>query len=111
MKNISGILKGINNKKISAKKDFFYIPSGFLRTVYNTEDDFKKTAHLCETAQKKLADVTFNDKIFTSKLLIVTAMALNNTAFNFDKVSENMKKIVDETNLRGSSKKFNWLAD
>ena len=102
MKNISGVLKGINNKKISAKEDFRYITSGFLRTVYNTDEDFAKTAKLFETAQKKLAGVNFNYKIFTSKLLMISAMAINNCSANFDETTENMKQIVNEMDLRGS---------
>ena len=106
MKNISGILKGINDKKISAKKEFYYIPSGFLRTVYNTENDFKKTAELFDTAQKMLANITFNDKIFSSKLQIIAAMSLNKSSTNFDETTENMKQVATELELRGSGKKF-----
>ena len=107
MKNISGVLKNIGNKKISEKKsDRYYIPSGFLRTVYNTEEDFAKTAKLFEVAQKNLNDVTFNYKIFTSKLLMVAAMAMNNFEANFDEVSDNMKQVAIETELRGCGKNF-----
>ena len=107
MKNISGVLKNIGNKKISEKKsDRYYIPSGFLRTVYNTEEDFAKTKKLFEIAQEKLANVNFNYKIFTSKLLMISAMTMNNSATNFDEVSDNMKQIAAETELRGCGKNF-----
>ena len=106
MKNISGVLKGINDKKISTKEDFIYIPSGFLRTVHNTEEDFAKTAKLLSTAQKHLANLTFNDKIFSSKLLMIAAMALNNSEINFDEVSKSMKQVAEESDLRGCGKNF-----
>ena len=106
MKNISGILKGINDKKISTKKEFYYIPSGFLRTVHNTEGDFKRTAELFDLSQESLANVNFNYKVFTSKLMLVAAMSLNNSEIKFDEVSNNMKKIADEMELRGSGKNF-----
>ena len=106
MKNISGVLKGINDKKISAKESRYYITSGFLRTVYNTEEDFAKTKKLFEIAQEKLANVNFNYKIFTSKLLMISAMTMNNSATNFDEVSDNMKQIAAETELRGCGKNF-----
>ena len=106
MKNISVVLKGINDKKISEKKARYYIPSGFLRTVYNTDEVFAKTKNLFNAAQESLADVTFNEKIFTSKLLLIAAMAMNNSVTNFDETSELMKKIADESNLRECGKKF-----
>lgn len=113
MKNISGVLKGINDKKISKKKEQFYIPSGFLRTVHNTDEDFANTANLFHTAQEYLAKVTFNDKNFTSKLLLIAAMAMNSSVTNFDETSELMKKIADEVHLRECGKKFveNFVAD
>lgn len=106
MKNISGVLKGINDKKNLDKKNFVYIPSGFLRTVYNTDEDFAKTAKLFDISQEFLSNVTFNEKIFTSKLLLVAAMAMSHSAADFDKSSELMKKVVDEENLREYGKKF-----
>ena len=106
MKNVSKVLKGINDKKISQKKNQHYIPSGFLRTVHNTEEDFIKTEKLFNIAQKSLAKVNFNDKIFTSKLLLIAAMAMNHSVTNFDETSELMKKIADEENLREYGKKF-----
>lgn len=106
MKNISGVLRGVNDKKISQKKSQYYIPSGFLRTVHNTEEDFIKTENLFNTAQKYLSSVTFNEKIFTSKLLLIAAMAMNHSVTNFDETSELMKKIADESNLREYGKKF-----
>lgn len=107
MKNISHVLKGFNDKKTSsAKKDFIYVPSAFLRTVHNTEEDFAKTAKLFDTAKKNLADVTFNDNLFTSRLLIIAATSMNNSGTNLDEVSEHMKQITDELNLRGCGKKF-----
>lgn len=106
MKNISHVLKGFNDKKTSTKKKFIYVPSAFLRTVHNSEEDFANTAKLFETAQKNLADVTFNDNIFTSRLLIIAATAMNNSETNLDGVSEHMKQIADESELRGCGKKF-----
>lgn len=106
MKNISGVLKSLNDKKISKKEEQYYIPSGFLRTVYNTEEDFAKVGRLFDIAQKSLANVTFNEKSFTSKLLLIAAMAMNNSVTNFDETSELMKKIADEENLRECGKKF-----
>ena len=106
MKNISGVLKGINDKKNLDKKNFVYIPSGFLRTVYNTDEDFAKTAKLFDISQEFLSNVTFNEKIFTSKLLLIAAMAMNNSVTNFDETSELMKKIANESDLRECGKKF-----
>ncbi len=106
MKNVTAILKSINEKKISTREKQKYIPSAFLRTVHNTEEDFKNTARLFDTAQQNLFDVEFNDKIFSSKLLIIAAVSMNNSEANFDEVSEHMKQIASETELRGCGKKF-----
>lgn len=106
MKNISGVLKGMNDKKALKKKEQYYVPSGFLRTVHNTEEDFIKTKKLFDVAQESLANVTFNEKIFTTKLLLIAAMAMNNSVTNFDETSELMKKIADESDLRECGKKF-----
>jgi hypothetical protein len=106
MKNATAILKSINEKKTSTKKNQKYVPSAFLRTVHNTEEDFKNTARLFDTAQQNLFDVSFNDKIFSSKLLIIAAVSMNNTETNLDEVSEHMKQIATESELRGCGKKF-----
>ena len=106
MKNISGVLKGVNDKKISKKKKITYIPSGFLRTVHNTPEDFIKTEKLFGIAQQSLENVTFNEKVFTTKLLLIAAMAMNNSVTDFDKTSELMKQIANESDLRECGKKF-----
>ena len=107
MKNISGVLKGINEKKTSRKKEIFYETSGLLRTVHNTEEDLIKTEQLFETAKNSLAKVNFDEKIFTAKLLLITAMAINNSTPDFDeKTCELMKQIAAESEMREGGKKF-----
>lgn len=106
MKNISGVLKAINDKKTSKKKETNYEPSGLLRTVHNSDNDLAQTEKLFKTAQKSLADVTFNEKIFTAKLLLIAAVAVNNSVINFDEISNLMKKIAAESDLRECGKKF-----
>ena len=107
MKNLSGILKGINEKKTSKKEIYEYGTSGLLRTVHNTEEDFMKVQKLYQYAQESLADVNFNEKIFTSKLLLIAAVAIINSAPDFDdKTCELMKKIAAESDMREGGKKF-----
>lgn len=108
MKNISGILKEINRKKTSAKtNESVYAPSGLLRTIYNTEEDFIKTENLFKIAQESLAEVNFNEKVFTTKLLLVAAFALNKAAPDFDEKTRNlMEKIAAESDMREGGKKF-----
>lgn len=107
MKNISGVLKGINEKNPSQKKLTAYESSGFLRTVYRSEEDAAKVQLLYKTAQESLANVTFDEKKFTAKLLLITAMAIKNSAMELDeKTCELMKQIAAETNLREGGKKF-----
>ena len=107
MKNISGILKGINAKKPSKKKINPYESSGLLRTVHNTAEDFEKTEKLFKAAQESLAEVQFNERIFTAKLLMIAAVAINNSAPNFDeKTCALMKQIAAESEMREGGKKF-----
>ena len=108
MKDLSGILKSINRKKFSGKKnETVYAPSGLLRTIYNTEEDFAKTERLFQIAQQSLAGVNLNDKFFTEKLLRTAAVALNKTALELDeKTCSLMKEIAAESELRESGKKF-----
>ena len=107
MKNISGILKGLNDKIPFKKKTVAYESSGLLRTVHNSEEDSIKVQQLYQTAQESLAGVTFNEKKFTSKLLLVTAMTINNSAMEFDeKTCELMRQIAAESDMREGGKKF-----
>ena len=107
MKNISAILKKMRKTPPPLKKKYSrYIPSAFLRTVHNTDEDFAKVENLFDTAQKSLFDVQFNDKIFTSKLLLASAMSLNNLRINLNSVSNDMKKVADESEMRECGKKF-----
>lgn len=107
MKNISGVLKGINETPTSRKKDIAYESSGFLQTVHNSEEDLLKVQQLFETAKNSLANVALNDKKFTAKLLLITAMAINSSTPDFDeKTCELMKQIAAESDMREGGKKF-----
>ena len=106
MKNIAGVLKKLNDKKVTNRKKSRYIPSAFLRTVHNTEEDFVKAGKLFDVASESFFNVRFNEKIATSKLVLVTAMALGSTAANFDETTELMKKAVEESDIRTGGKKF-----
>ncbi len=107
MKNISGILKGLNEKPPSKKKITSYESSGLLRTVHNSENDVVQVQKLFQTAQESLADVIFNEKKFTAKLLLIAAMTINNSSLDFDeKTCELMRQIAAESDMREGGKKF-----
>lgn len=108
MKNVAAIIKSVNKKKTSRKTaESVYAPSGLLRTIYNTEEDFVRTENLFKTAKESLAEVNFNEKIFTAKLLMVAAVAINSAAPDLDEKTCNlMKKIAAESDMREGGKKF-----
>lgn len=107
MKNISGILKSVNEKPPSKKKNVSYESSGLLRTIHNSEEDSQKVQQLYKSAQESLAEVTFNDKAFTAKLLLIAAFTINNSSPEFDeKTCELMRKIAAESDMREGGKKF-----
>ena len=107
MKNISGVLKGLNEKPPSKKKLNSYESSGLLRTVKNSEEDLLKVQQLFQSAQESLVNVTFNEKAFTSKLLLIAAFTINNSSPEFDeKTCELMRQIAAESDMREGGKKF-----
>ena len=107
MKNISGVLKGINEKNPSKKKLSKYESSGLLRTVKKSEEDLLQVQKLFTVAQESLADVNFNEKKFTAKLLLIAAMSINNSSPDFDeKTCELMRQIAAESDMREGGKKF-----
>ena len=108
MRNISAILRKVKQKKTSGKTNVnVYAPSGLLRTIYNTQEDFDKTETLFLTAKKALAEVVFDEKIFTTKLLLTAAFAFHNTEPEFDEKTCNiMRKIVAESAIREGGKNF-----
>ena len=108
MKNISAILKKVKQKKISGKtNERIYAPSGLLRTIYNTQEDFDKTESLFFTAKDALAEVVFDEKIFTAKLLLTAAFAFYNTVPELDeKTCDRMKEIAAESAMHERGKNF-----